>query len=76
MPLRTEYTKIANIADIMERIQQIRDETRSRRFMAIANLYDINGWRDIRFEKNNEEVEEEEDLEYEDDTDDKDENEE
>ena len=76
MTIRTEYTKIANIADIMERIQQIRDETRSRRFMAIANLYDINGWRDIRFEKNNEEVEEEDDLEYEDDTDDKDENEE
>jgi hypothetical protein len=73
MSLRTEYT---NIADIMERIQQIRDETRSRRFMAIANLYDINGWRDIRFEKNNEEVEEEENLEYEDDTDDNDENEE
>ena len=76
MTIRTEYTKIANIADIMERIQQIRDETRSRRFMAIANLYDINGWRDIRFEKNNEEIEEDEDLEYEDDTDDNDENEE
>jgi hypothetical protein len=69
----TEYT---NIDTIMERIQQIRDETRSRRFMAISNLYEINGWRDIRFEKNNEEIEEEEDLEYEDDTDDNDENEE
>jgi len=52
----------------MERIQQIRDETRSRRFMAIANMYNINGWRDIRFEKNNEEFEEEEELVYEDDT--------
>ena len=55
--------------EVMERIHQFRDETRSRRFMAIANLYDINGWRDIRFEKNNEEFKEEEVLEYEEDTD-------
>ena len=67
MPRPTEYINIANIDNIMERIQQIRDETRSRRFMAIANLYEINGWRDIRFEKN-EEVEEEEKFEYDDDT--------
>jgi hypothetical protein len=53
--------------EIMERINQIREETRSRRFMAIANLYEINGWRDIRFEKNDEQIEEEEEEEYEDD---------
>jgi hypothetical protein len=53
--------------EIMERIQNIRDETRSRRFMAIANLYEINGWRDIRFEKNDEQIEEEEEFEYDDD---------
>lgn len=62
-----EYTNIIN-NNMMQRIQEIRDETRSRRFMAIANLYEINGWRDIRFEKNNEQLEEEEDFEYEDDT--------
>ena len=50
---------------IMERIQQIRDETRARRFMAIANLYEINGWRDIRFEKNDEKFSDDEYFEYE-----------
>ena len=54
------------MARIMEHIQQIRDETRSRRFMSIANLYEINGWRDIRFEKNKEEVSDDENIEYED----------
>lgn len=65
-----EYT------NMMQRIQEIRDETRSRRFMAIANLYEINGWRDIRFEKNNEEFEEEEDFDYENDTETEDEDDE
>ena len=54
------------MARIMEHIQQIRDETRSRRFMSIANLYEINGWRDIRFEKNKEEFSDDENIEYED----------
>ena len=50
---------------MMERIHQIRDETRSRRFMAIAKLYYINGWRDIRFEKNKEEFKKEVEPVYE-----------
>ena len=54
------------MARIMEHIQQIRDDTRSRRFMSIANLYEINGWRDIRFEKNKEEFSDDENIEYED----------
>ena len=54
------------MARIMEHIQQIRDETRSRRFMSIANLYEINCWRDIRFEKNKEEFSDDENIEYED----------
>ena len=61
MSQSTEY-----MARIMEHIQQIRDETRSRRFMATANLYEINGWRDIRFEKNKEEFSDDENIEYED----------